>query len=440
MKISNGIVSVTLLLLFANGYSLDNKEHKMTASPVARSNHTLATINNVVYLFGGEGNSQTAKQKHLNKSRKTSSLSMSGDILGDMWKFAGEWEELTPGTLPSSRHSHEAAAIGDNMYVFGGRDISGENKGDLWVYSVINNTWTRLHRFTSMGSRYNHSLTVAQGKLWVSGGNNGGGALAALYCYDPSTDIWEQKATMPHALEGHSSVTYNDNIYVYGGTQEILKYDTSLDSWEKLPATALPARYYHIAIADGELMHVFGGIDLQGQELDDCWEYHFPTDTWISRTSMPFTLSHSAAAMLGSSQSKMLKAGSIRGVLFFGGLSDGTRSDRTLFYNPDEEGHWEELTNIDTHPAVAQKFSLSQNYPNPFNPVTTIKYSLLKPDYVTLKVYDLAGHEVETLIHGFQTAGEYQKKWYVQELANGVYLYRIQAGAFSKTMKMILQK
>ena len=81
-----------------------------------------------------------------------------------------------------------------------------------------------------------------------------------------------------------------------------------------------------------------------------------------------------------------------------------------------------------------------QNYPNPFNPITTIDYSIPKESFVTIKVYDMLGREVATLINEEKNAGEYSVKFNGSILASGVYLYRMKAGNFIQTKKMILMK
>ncbi len=85
-------------------------------------------------------------------------------------------------------------------------------------------------------------------------------------------------------------------------------------------------------------------------------------------------------------------------------------------------------------------FSLGQNYPNPFNPVTTINYSIAKSGQVTLKVYDVLGREVATLVNGFQPANNYRINFDASKLASGIYLYKLKAGEFIQTKKMILIK
>ncbi len=94
---------------------------------------------------------------------------------------------------------------------------------------------------------------------------------------------------------------------------------------------------------------------------------------------------------------------------------------------------------------VAPKgFDLSQNYPNPFNPSTTIRYSLEKAGMVSLKVYNVIGQEIGTLVNGFQAAGSYSVLFNSKDgkvsLGSGVYFYRLDAGSFVSIRRMILMK
>jgi hypothetical protein len=86
------------------------------------------------------------------------------------------------------------------------------------------------------------------------------------------------------------------------------------------------------------------------------------------------------------------------------------------------------------------RFSLHQNYPNPFNPVTAIRYEVPVTGRVSLKIYDILGREVTTLVDGVKTAGRYTVEWNAANLPSGVYLYRMQAGSFTATRKVVLIK
>ncbi|MBK7632778.1 MAG: T9SS type A sorting domain-containing protein [Ignavibacteriales bacterium] len=89
---------------------------------------------------------------------------------------------------------------------------------------------------------------------------------------------------------------------------------------------------------------------------------------------------------------------------------------------------------------LPKNFILSQNYPNPFNPVTTIKYQIPHRSNVSLKIYDLLGNEVADLVNEEQEVGFYNIDFDASKFSSGVYFYRIQAGDFVQTKKMILLK
>jgi hypothetical protein len=89
---------------------------------------------------------------------------------------------------------------------------------------------------------------------------------------------------------------------------------------------------------------------------------------------------------------------------------------------------------------LPNSFSLSQNYPNPFNPTTLIQYSIPKSSAVSIKIYNLLGQEVATLVNQQQKAGNYSVNFNASRLASGIYMYRIQAGSFTSTKKMTLLK
>jgi len=89
---------------------------------------------------------------------------------------------------------------------------------------------------------------------------------------------------------------------------------------------------------------------------------------------------------------------------------------------------------------IPDVFYLHQNYPNPFNPITTIKYSIPKSSEVSLIVYNLIGQEVIRLVKDNQQQGNHQVKWDASNVASGIYIYRLQAGDFIQTRKMVLLK
>jgi len=102
----------------------------------------------------------------------------------------------------------------------------------------------------------------------------------------------------------------------------------------------------------------------------------------------------------------------------------------------------DELNAIDDNgvSAIPTELTLNQNYPNPFNPTTTIEYSISRTSQVTLKVYNLLGQEVVTLVNKKQKAGQHEIEFDGSKLASGVYMYNLKAGETSVTKKMVLIK
>jgi hypothetical protein len=89
---------------------------------------------------------------------------------------------------------------------------------------------------------------------------------------------------------------------------------------------------------------------------------------------------------------------------------------------------------------IPREFSLLQNFPNPFNPSTKIRYSIAQQSNVLIRVFDILGNEIETLVNEEKTTGIYEITWYAENLPSGIYFYRLQAGSFNKTKKMLLLK
>jgi enterochelin esterase family protein len=96
------------------------------------------------------------------------------------------------------------------------------------------------------------------------------------------------------------------------------------------------------------------------------------------------------------------------------------------------------LTGVEDRGELPVRFQLYQNYPNPFNPTTIINYRLASDGWITLKVYDMLGREVATLVNETKRVGEYKVKWNAEGVPSGVYLYRLKTGSFSLTKKLLL--
>lgn len=99
-----------------------------------------------------------------------------------------------------------------------------------------------------------------------------------------------------------------------------------------------------------------------------------------------------------------------------------------------------QVTSVDDKNTYPGKFELEQNYPNPFNPSTTIRFTIPEKSLVTLKVYDILGREISTLVNEVKDAGTHTIKFAGQDLPSGMYLYTLTAGNYTSTKKMMLVK
>ncbi len=98
------------------------------------------------------------------------------------------------------------------------------------------------------------------------------------------------------------------------------------------------------------------------------------------------------------------------------------------------------ITDVPRETSLPLEFKLEQNYPNPFNPVTVIKFKVPSSQLMTLKIYDLLGREVATMVNEEKQPGSYEVKFDGSNLASGTYFYRLQAGSFVQVKKMMLIK
>jgi len=97
-------------------------------------------------------------------------------------------------------------------------------------------------------------------------------------------------------------------------------------------------------------------------------------------------------------------------------------------------------TDVQNEITLPVSYTLHQNYPNPFNPSTTIQYGIKDRSLVELVLYDVLGRQVEVLVQEEQDAGYYKIHFNAGSLASGIYFYRLQAGSFVETKKMVLMK
>lgn len=169
--------------------------------------------------------------------------------------------------------------------------------------------------------------------------------------------------------------------------------------------------------------------------FDDVWTYDLNEDNWEKLNDIPNAV---CAYMGGSSR----LTGSLHVLFISGGIRTGPALSnfQTVMYDSSQS-----TTSIDEiENTLPSSFLLEQNYPNPFNPNTVIRYQLPVSGNVTLKVYDILGNYIATLVDKYKPPGNYEVKFHSSDsnyhLTSGIYFYRLMSGAYTDVKKMILIK
>ncbi len=262
----------------------------------------------------------------------------------------------------------------------------------------------------------------------------------------------------------------NDYLYVaFDVEDDVVSIDTTqtsylidspdlyiaLYNWHGATHTSYKSGDFHLRFGyNAVIVDNFGSARMLEQgDANYYWEKKFPTG-YVVEAKIPF----SKFAEIGSTELFQPKVGMRIPIDFSVNDNDTENSDARegiLTYSPDNQdqsygdfSRWL-YTWIGDQWTVGVKdqvknnvytYDLAQNYPNPFNPTTNIVYNIEKAGMVTLKIYDMLGREVATLINEAQSAGSHTVQFNASKLASGVYMYKINAGAFSSVKKMMLIK
>ncbi|MCW9094671.1 MAG: T9SS type A sorting domain-containing protein, partial [Ignavibacteriaceae bacterium] len=139
-------------------------------------------------------------------------------------------------------------------------------------------------------------------------------------------------------------------------------------------------------------------------------------------------------------QFSQVEANSLYSVCFVDTLNGWIVGEGGTIIHTTDGGGVVNVKNEDDEFSIPKEYFLSQNYPNPFNPSTTIRWQQPETGLVTLKIYDVLGNEIVTLVNEEKSVGIYEINWNANKLSSGIYFYQLKAGSFSQTKKMILLK
>ena len=405
--------------------------------------------------------------------------------------IAGTW--CPSGTYPNilgATYFGAADWIGDTLY-FHRPSTTGAGTTTIDRYT-FGGTWTVGVPLPT--TRTGGSMTTCNGKLYYIGG--GATTVTAgtntCYEYDPSTGAWTSKATMPASLAAHSSVCWGDSvIFVVGGPYSgsatnlnVHYYRVGSNTWGTI-TNSLPTgqgrRAYGLGISGnkivmaagynttylkstyvgtigsdatsitwvagpnvpttyaglsrpggtalGDFFYLVGGEQAGGGYHTTTYVYSVPSNTWFGTISpMP----HGRSNIFNSITARCIDD-TVR-VFSPGGYSGSAQN----FF--DVTGCGSILVNVTPTPETPKSYNLSQNHPNPFNPTTKINYSIPTSGMVTLKVYDILGKEVATLVNEVKAPGSYIVEFNGSNLSSGTYFYRLESEDFVAVKKMMFIK
>lgn len=236
--------------------------------------------------------------------------------------------------------------------------------------------------------------------------------------------------------------------YVYGGRQDYMTFGTGgreitaeISSTKLIPQAQLPAYYnYNVRSFLNYMKECLYGV--RGIVTDSVT--NLPVKAKIRVTNFEY-MNDSTAVRSDSTcgdYHRMLKTGTY--TFTFKAPNYYTKTISGVYAKMDSTT----ILNVKLRPIISgisgnetpYSFTLSQNYPNPFNPTTNIKYQIANNNFVTLKIYNILGKEVTTLVNEKQTAGDYEIKFDAGKLSSGIYFYKLTAGDFSDVRSMILVK
>ncbi len=230
---------------------------------------------------------------------------------------ADMWELKTP--MPTPRNRVEVAELDGLLYVVGGRKYDpgyseGVAVGTLEVYDPATDSWITK---TSMPTPRSWAvLGAVDGKIYAMGGfdDQTSQNVAIVEMYDPATDAWTTKAPMPVVMRQHSATVVNGKIYIIGGyAPNVYMYDPVSDTWTTKALLPGTGRFTDAGtVAVGDKIYIIGGYDwLTGVEFDEVWAYDTATDSWESLTALP-------------NSRRYIQAGVIDGVIYAVGGTSGS--------------------------------------------------------------------------------------------------------------------
>lgn len=404
-------ISLLLIAFYFNANSQEITWESKAPLPLGHHSGSAVTGNGKIYHVGGQ-------------KKNGASWIMSNQMF-EFDPAKNEWSEKS--NLPTVRCNLATASVDGKIYVIGGDSFLNTNE----VYDPATDSWTNL---TAMPTARQHIKgAVVAGKIYIIGG------LETWYkvsnkneVYDPLTNVWEQKSPIPTPKHNYAATVFDDKIYIFGGATQsgnnvwidnssVEIYDPVTNSWDSV-STMPTARFNPgIAVVEDKIL-ILGGY--AGDNVSNRVDIFDPvTKSWSATSALP-----QINVAMGSTISN--------NKIFIVGGSEG--GPAWTHYNTVYEGTFTGTTHIKLSEEQPSTFNLSQNFPNPFNPTTKIEFAIPSDNIVEIKVFNILGMEVATLLSEHRHAGTHEVKFNASKFSSGIYFYKIVSGNYSEIKKMTL--
>ena len=308
------------------------------------------------------------------------------------------------------------------VVIVGGYFISEDSEykiylRDVEIYNPVTNLWSKTDSL-KIGREFHTATLLENGNLLIAGG---GGAGKECEKFDPLTEKWTTVDSLNESRFEHSAILLSDNkVLVSGGTDfsnptnpwknSCEVYDYNTDKWNMVtPMYNARNNHSSVFLINGQILFV------GGNHGSDTWElYDIQTFQNVFWDYYPISKFYQNVEVLSNGN-----------VINIGGFTGGDSSLPVISTTPMCE-LYSTLTSIERYlRSDISKIELFQNYPNPFNPETVISYQLSAVSFVKLKVFDLLGREITTLVDEEKPAGTYEVKFNANNLSSGIYFYTL---------------
>jgi hypothetical protein len=404
---------------------------------------------------------------------------------------SGSWNPIAPLSVGMGGVGVYYIAESNKIFLAGGSPSATVT--NCYLYDPLTNTYTAKASLP-VGRAYGKVVRVKNALYYVASiGTTFASPDGAIYKYDFTADTWTAKAVSPTLCQEGAVVVWRDSLIItIGGSTNgfsapintVMVYNTFTDTWTTLAGTVPSAGMGYQGECVGNEIVIVGGVTTGPAITNVAYRGTIVPGNPISISWRPFTSPYGDATYRASTCVK-------DGIIYFGpsqkssspptgklfgfkvadstvmnclpdlapplgnitGLPMRVTTDSTFIYtfggydgsvvtaNSYVYKFKNTVSGISTeNPTIPSAYSISQNYPNPFNPVTKISYALPKSGLVTIRVFDILGREISTLVNDVKLAGTYSVDFNAANLSSGMYFYKIETNGFTDIKKMMLIK